>query len=67
VIRISIWNPPIIILNPLNTKLLKRNRNLGFRKRRESYSIAFLFAASIIVLAIYSSIPNLPETDAASE
>jgi hypothetical protein len=48
-------------------KSRKRNLGIGFRKRMESYSIAFLFAASIIILATYSSIPNLPEIDAASD
>ncbi len=50
------WNLQAITLDPLITKSWKRNLEIGFRKRMESYSIAFLFAASIIILATYSSI-----------
>lgn len=39
---------------------------LDLEKGGTNYSVAFLFAASIIILAIYSSIPSSLDTDAGS-
>jgi hypothetical protein len=48
---------------------LKRNVEIGFRKTKKegSYSDVFLFAAWIIILAIFSSIPSSLATRAASD
>jgi hypothetical protein len=64
-----IWNLLAFMLNPQNTKSWKRSQDIGFRKRGSggSYPVAFLFAASIMIMATYSSIPNSLETDAASD
>jgi hypothetical protein len=41
--------------------------DLNSKRRGGKYSLAFILAASIIILAKYSSIPNSLATDAASD
>lgn len=55
------WNLQGITLDSLNTRWWKSDQDLGSR----NYCVAFLFAAVIIILATYSSIPSLLATDAA--